>query len=555
MGKKNVKRMISFLVVLTLLGACGQPQPQSQSKSTSGAGKENSGSAVTDSSVDEKVVTMATTSAWDTIYPFAQGSGITDSIDSMIWDTLVYYDEKNEPKPRLAQSWEISKDGLVYTVHLAEKAVWSDGEPVTADDIIFSVEIQTDPELPNPGRTKCSFYTGTDDAGARTGAFEDVGVKKIDDKTVAFTLKKPIGEKMFFAYIPLILPAHCLKDADRQNLQADPFWEKPVCSGPFIYDREVEGESIEMVRNPDYHLGAPDFGRLIIKVVNAASLLPGLMSGEIDVLVGNSAGSLPISDYEMAKEQKQLKVEPVNSGAVLHMPINLTKEYLQDKRVRQAFEMAIDKQRIVDNVLGGLGEVIWSPYNPNTLSYIDPGIKGEYNPDKAKQLLEEAGWDFSRVLELCQPTGSYLREQAAILVQQDLEAIGVKTEIITLDYATQMAYLSDKKLDLSFMGGSTDVKKPYYMVSCYDPTVAWCWSHNEDPKYRDKLYESLEYVEEDKIAECYHEFQKMQLEDVPEVWICNEYEIIVYNQEKLQNVMIPQSANCPWTVWEWDVQY
>jgi peptide/nickel transport system substrate-binding protein len=533
--------LIIFLVVFAGLTAC-----------KGGSGKE---SAASQASRGEKIITMASTSAWNTIYPFAQGSGITDTIWTTLLDTLVYYNEKNEPMPRLASSWDVSGDGKVYTLHIAKNAAWSDGTPVTADDYIFSVDLHTDPKIPNPGRTKTQFFIGTDDAGARTGTMDRVGVRRIDDKTVECTLKLPIGDTMFFAYQPNIFPYHLLKDADRENLQADPYWIKPVCSGPFIYDSVVTSSTIEMVKNPAYHLGLPNFDRLIIKIYNAASLLPGLMNGEIDVLIGNSAGSLPISDYEMAVEQKNLQVTPINSGSILHMPINLTKEYLQSPKIRQAFDMAVNRQRIVDVVLGGLGDVVSSPYNANTLNYVDPAIVVEYNPDKARKLLEEANWDFNRVLELCQPTGYYLREQAAILVQQDLATIGVKTQIISLDYATQMAYLSDHKLDLSFMGGSTDVKKPFFMASCFDPTVAWDWSHNQDPKYTQKLYESLSTNDLNEIKRIYREFQTMHLEAPCEVWICNEYEVNVYNKARMENVMVPPSANCPWLFWEWKVNY
>jgi peptide/nickel transport system substrate-binding protein len=540
---KKIRRIAALIMIMCMLFVgCGSNQ---STESNAGNTGNTSGT---------KVLTMGTTTGWTTLYPFAQGQGITNSIRYILYSTLVWWDENNNPQPLLAESWETEDDGYTYVVHLNQNAKWSDGEPITSADIEFSWNLLTNPELEVGSRSQASQLVGTDDGGNLVEG-EEFGIEIVDDYTIKYHLKNAINEKCFFSdsYQCTTFPKHCLEDADLATLSDHEYWKNPVTSGSFLYDSEVEGESITMKANKDYFMGAPQFDMLVIKVVDSANMLSCLINGEIDVTVGNSSGALPAADYETAKKYDYISVNEINSGSILHMPINTTKEYFQDKRVRQAFDYAVNRQRIVDNVLYGHGCTVSSFYNTYTCPYIDPSLEIEYDPDKAKQLLQEAGWDFDRVIEICQPTGNELREQAALYVQQDLEAIGVKTTITTVDYNTQMAMLSENKLDIAFMGGSTDPKNVYFMFSCYNPAVAYNWSHWPENNFIDLLNEILKTSDEDQLKTYFTEFQEMQNDLVPEVWICNEYELIAYNSDKISEIQIPPSTNTCWTPWQWEV--
>ena len=169
------------------------------------------------------------------------------------------------------------------------------------------------------------------------------------------------------------------------------------------------------------------------------------MNNEIDILAGNVA-SLQLSDWDMAKQQQNLTCVSTESVGYQYMAINTGKDYMPAK-VRQAIDMAINRDAIVSGLLKGEGEPAFGPF-AKSHKYYDDVVNVGYNPEKAKELLAEAGWDGSHELVFSVPTGNSIREQAAVIIQQNLQEVGIKTKIESADFATHLTKVREGNYDL-----------------------------------------------------------------------------------------------------------
>jgi peptide/nickel transport system substrate-binding protein len=316
-----------LLVSLMSLTACSAPkdvsQPaaqqtvaQSQESSTAAQSANVSSESAAPESTEPVTITMAMTAPWDTFIPFNTTNGNTDAVLELMYDKLIVVKANGEHEPRLATKWKQDDEtGKILTFELNENAKWHDGEPVTADDVVFTCELMANEAITHPRRSKVAFFTGTDSSGVRV-ADEEFGVVALDDHTVQFTLKDPAPISYMLSQTFrdfYVLPKHLLEDIPADQIMTDEFWQHPVGSGPCIYESSISGERIEFTANKDYYLGAPEFDRFVVRVVPASNLLSGLMSGEIDITAGAGLGNIPMNDWDMAKSQPNLTTESVKS--------------------------------------------------------------------------------------------------------------------------------------------------------------------------------------------------------------------------------------------------
>lgn len=548
--KKLMAALLLFIICIsTVLTGCTGKQ--------GGNAAAPAGSSASAADKDEyKIVTMAGTTALASMDMNTATGRAYSPKKTAIWDTLVYYDENNQLVPRLAKSWEISEDGYTYTLHLNEKATWHDGTPFTAEDYLFTIEVYSNPDFIGQSNG-LNYIVGYDKASKRI-AGEENGITKVDDHTLQIQLARRLQPQDFFAqFTPVFLPKHILeKEGNLLDPDTWAYWENPIGTGPFKFKEEVLGQYVDMVTYKDYYLGAPDFDELIYRTYDQSTLLAGLLTGEIDILAANTAGSLPTIDVAEAEATDYLTMKPANCGGYNYVVINTTREYLQDERVRQALEMAIDKEAILNMLYEGNGEVTSSPWS-SLCEYLDPAIKYEYNPEKAKALLEECGWDFSRRLVISQATSVSGLGDIAVMLKQQFEEIGIPCDLYAVDYQTSMTYMHEGTyFDISVMGGTANVVSPGIpAMGSFNPDVYWNWSHWQDTTLYDLLDSTLDMTNKEDISAAYQEFQRVHLEQVPYIWLLFYYENFVYNSDWLSNVTVPNVTDAPWAFWEWKVAY
>lgn len=556
-----MKKTISSILSLTLaagllLSGCGSSvaeiaaTPQETSSETSAEAKDTSADSAGikqeessgNAEEGEKTVTFGTSTLWETFNYLDTTSTPTDWVIEEFFDRLVVINTDGTFDPRIAKSWDI--DGTDITFHLDENAKWHDGEPVTAEDVVYTFRLQSSPDVQWLRQSNVKYLEGTDDNGKETGE-DSIAVTAVDEHTVKLQLKQPADETRIFSTIlrdVFVLPSHLLKDIPDADIKDAPFWSSPVGSGPFIFNSQIDGERVEGDANPDYFLGRPNFDHIVIRFMDASTLAAALLNGEVDI-----TSDVSISDLDTLKANPDITVESKKSFHYQDLCLNLKDDAFSDKNVRIAFDKAINKQAIIDNLYKGFGEpakTILSSSHP----YFNQSVLGNaYDPDAAKKLLEDAGFDFTRTYELTVPKGIQARERSAILIQQDLKAVGVDVSIVTYDFATALQNMRDNKYDLLLMGSAGRVDPEDGGVSYF--------SHTEDPKFKELWDKQASGTSFEERKSYLDEYQQYFVEEVPIV-VLYFPDRFVFFRNRLSNVPFTDKTDfyINKKSWEWEVK-
>ena len=551
--KRNMLKVVAAsLAGAMLLTACGGgSSSSSQTTAAAGNSAETSAAAEAGSTGGEKVITMAQTGDWDTFMPMNTTNSGADNVIELMFDRLMVINTDGTFGPRLAESWETNEAQDKITYHLNENAKWQDGEPVTAEDVVYSAQVASSSEYSYLRRIRMQYFAGTDETGCETGT-DSIEVAALDDHTVEFTLKAPMDPAIIYALVNrdfFIMPKHLLDSISDADLVNDAFWQKPIGSGPCIFDSMESGVSIEFKANKDYYLGAPDFDRLVFKKVQSTNLLSGLMSGDIDVLSANS--QIPLADWEAAKNTPGIVTKSVPTFAYQYMAMNTARDYLTED-VRHAISLAINRQVIVDQLLQGEARIAIGPLAEDHPYFDEKLLPIEYDPEKAKSMLEAAGWDSNRELQVLVSTGNEVREKSAILIQQDLQKIGIKTKIQTLDFPTLLTNARNGDYDLCFIGSAGSVD-PSESV----PNVTAGYMNNfaqlSDPTLGQIGESGAKEITFEARKKIYDQYQEELFKQMPMAFLYHTNDLFAYN-EKLENVREGAiDYNINKNVWEWKV--
>ena len=550
--KRNMLKVVAAsLAGAMLLTACGGSGGANQTSAAAGGSAETGAAAETGSTGGEKVITMAQTGDWDTFMPMNTTNAGADNVIELMFDRLMVINTDGTFGPRLAESWETNEAQDKITYHLNENAKWQDGEPVTAEDVVYSAQVASSSEYSYLRRIRMQYFAGTDETGCETST-DSIEVAALDDHTVEFTLKAPMDPAIIYALVNrdfFIMPKHLLDSISDADLVNDAFWQKPIGSGPCIFDSMESGVSIEFKANKDYYLGAPDFDRLVFKKVQSSNLLSGLMSGDIDVLSGNS--QIPLADWETAKNTQGIVTKSVPTFAYQYMAMNTARDYLTED-VRHAISLAINRQVIVDQLLQGEARIAIGPLAEDHPYFDEKLLPIEYDPEKAKSMLEAAGWDSNRELQVLVSTGNEVREKSAILIQQDLQKIGIKTKIQTLDFPTLLTNARNGDYDLCFIGSSGSVD-PSESV----PNVTAGYMNNfaqlSDPTLGQIAESGAKEITFETRKKVYDQYQEELFKQMPMAFLYHTNDLFAYN-EKLENVREGAiDYNINKNVWEWKV--
>ena len=482
------------------------------------------------------------TSAWDTINPYGSSSGsiYQNLVSDKLYDRLAFIEEAGTGvSARGAKSWESADDGMAAVFHLDENAKWHDGEPVTANDWVYTANLVTNPELDFGLKSEFSSWAGTTDAGVAESD-GSVKVEAVDDYTLKMTFKTvtPVEDWLLlhnkFYYV---LPEHLLKDIAPADMKTNDFWKAPVGSGPCTFISEVSGSQLELGSFADYHLGAPKFGKLILKVIAPTNTITSISTGELDGFFQN-----PSVDDAMAAESLGLDVEKSASPTSVAVFL-INNQNVPDKRVRQAMDYAIDKELLIDQQLQGQGVASTTCIIPD--SEYDSGKKWERNVDKAKELLTEAGWDSNTKLSMVVTSA---RESMAAVIQQNLAEAGINIEVQTVELATMFSGLQDGTYDLGICG-STAMGYPLWMSGYYDNKNA-TYCQITDTKYAELQDQIAAELDDTKKKELVNQYQEMLTDEMPLVMLYHGYNFSV-KSERLKGYNGFEGAVNNQAVWNW----
>lgn len=291
---------------------------------------------------------------------------------SLIFSGLTRTDERGNVVADLAESWTVMDGGLTYVFVLRSDARWHDGTPVTADDVVFTIRLLQDPAF--------------DARPALAEFWRTVTVDRLDGRTVRFSLSEPLAAFLEYASFPL-LPAHLLQGVSLRDLSQHPFNRRPVGSGPFRLV-ELETDRALLVAHEDYHGPQPYLGQIEFRFYpDAQSLLTAYRDGEIQGI----SHVLP-RDLETAARLPGLALYTMQQARCVAIFLNLDQPLFQDRLVRRALLLGLDRQALIDEVLQGQGIIADSPIQPGSWAYNPYVQRVPYDPDRARALLDRAGW-------------------------------------------------------------------------------------------------------------------------------------------------------------------
>jgi len=290
----------------------------------------------------------------------------------LIFNGLTRPGEHGEAQPDLAERWEVTGDGKVYTFYLRKNITWHDGRPFTADDVVATIRALQDPAFPGDP--------------ALAAFWRKITVDKADEATVRFILPEPYAPFPEATGIGL-LPAHRLSGLSGKALAEDALNQTPIGTGPYLLAEAREGQ-IVLNANPGYYRGAPKIGRIVFRFYrDQQSVIGALKRGEI-----MAAGRLSPDEAAQLAETPGITLYSGPLTAYTLIFLNLKLPYFEDRLVRQALLYALDRQRIVERFLDGRGRVLHSPILPESWAYYGEIKRYDYDPEKARALLEKAGW-------------------------------------------------------------------------------------------------------------------------------------------------------------------
>ena len=548
MRKRRFAKAASLLLAAAVtmgLTACGGQSTTTETTAAPASGETTETEA---SASGEKVITAAISTAWDTMMPLNTTSNYTRMICDQIYDRLTQSKADGSIEGRLAESWTVNEDSSAVTFKLHENAVWSDGEPVTADDVVFSYQMYSDPQVEAKSRYHLQYIAGVDDSGAELSE-DSIEVTADDTYTVTFNLKTSMYADTFLQDIDTvyIIPKHIFEGKTAEEINAPTLWANPVGSGPFIYDSEINGERMEFVKNPNYYLGAPKIDRLILRATDSASMLAGLINGDLDMI---GYGSILIDDWELAKQQENLVTESIPTTSYTTMIFNTAKPYMTQE-VRQALSMAINRDVLIQAILQGEGEAVVTPIS-SVSPYYNENIEVWYDPDKAKSMLEEAGFPFDQTLVFYISSGSSATERTAALIAQDLQKIGVKVRIEQVDFATLMNNMLDGQHDLGLIGsgGTLDPSESREMIY---PGSSVNFCQLTDTELSDIIDEGNSKLTFEERKPYFDEYQEMIVERSPMAYLYTKNTLTAYNK-RVTGLNNADFNALNWSSWEWDIQ-
>ncbi|MEO4014216.1 MULTISPECIES: ABC transporter substrate-binding protein [Pseudomonas] len=388
-----------------------------------------------------------------------------DAVAETVFNRLVDFKPgTTEVVPALAQSWEISEDGLSYTFHLRKGIKFHTTDyfkptrDLNADDVLWSFQRQLDPKHPWHNKSSVGFPY------FESMGFKDLlkSVEKIDQDTVVFTLTR--REAPFLADIAMPFSAIYSAEYADQLLKADKTADlnsKPIGTGPFIFTRYNKDAQVRFKANPEYFRGKPPADTLIFAITTDNNVrLQKLKANECQIALYPKPDDVP-----SIKADPNLKVDELAAMTTSYTAMNTTRKYMSDVRVRQAINIAFDKQTYVNSLYGKGNAVIGTgPYPPTLLGFNDNLKNPPRDLAKARELLKEAGVPEGTVITLFTRNGGGPTNPNPLLgaqmMQSDLAQIGLKLDIRVMEWGEMLKRAKNGEHDMVSAGWAGDNGDP-----------------------------------------------------------------------------------------------
>lgn len=434
---------------------------------------------------------------------------------ALLHDPLIALDQELRLVPALARSWTISDDGLIYRFELDERATFSDGRPVTAEDLIFTLERIVDPKTPSP--QYASLFDALDLDRTRA----------VDERTaeIAFATKR--ADQLLSFNIP-VLPKHYYS---RGNFASD-FDRRVLGSGPYVLEEHVAGRHILLRRRADYWREKPLIEQVEFRIVpDDAMAWNALRSGQLDETRLTSDRWREVKDDPSIRNT--IDIRRFFQLGYSFVPWNTRDPLLSDPRVRRALAMCFNRRAVINNLYYGTARVVTGPYVPSQWAY-NPNVKPiEYDPREARALLAEAGWQDSNRdglldrqgrtfdLELLLPAGNAPSASQAQVFEQGLREAGINARLTTLDTPVLFERVLSGKFQGAFLAWDLDLDPDVHALfhSSQFPPNGTNFVYYSNPEVDQLIERGRVTIDPVQRQAIYHELHARLAQDQPYLWL------------------------------------
>lgn len=519
MKKKLAMTLAVSMLAGSLLSACGG-QSASNGTTASGDAAQQSGASAAEgtdipavSEGHEGYLNVCLSA--DIMTADVQKTSNDYEIPMNIYDTLVQIkvadDGSSSIEPMLAESWEVSEDGLTYTFHLRDDVTFQNGNAFTAEDVRYTFNRMFTAD----GTVNSSFLDqikGADELMAGT-AEELSGLEVLDDYTVRITLKEPFG-----AFLSALAFTACsIYDEEATETAGADFGMVPeatVGSGPFIFESWTPNAELVLTRNDDYWNGPAQIPGVVIRIIPDTETQTMMYeSGELDLLDLKT-------NPEAVDRITETYPDQIVTGPILgvdYVFMNQNVEPLNDVRVRKAIQMAIDRQMILDELYGGRGSIENGLLATGMIGYNDSLPEIPYDPEGAKELLAEAGYPDGFTIELgSDSSDSEMRTMITEIIQSMLAEVGINVEIKKYDQSTWLETRRAGEMPMYVSSWTADFNDPdnfFYTFFGTQENSKIRSINYPDTSVMQEVAKARTIVDEDERMETYHQLETKLIQD------------------------------------------
>lgn len=451
----------------------------------------------------EESLTVALAADVESLHPSDYSTNIESQILDQVYDTLLYMDMSGskDPEPRLAETWDVSDDGMTYTFHLRKDATFHDGTPVTAQDVVFSLELYQNSNYQN------GYVDGLDSA------------ESTDDYTVICHMQHP--------YSPFLLGVSRVHIASQNYYETSPetFASQPMGSGPYCFVSREKGSKIILDAYEKYYRGEAAIKHVTFKIIpDATTKAIALQTGEVNFGVIDSSSILAL------KGNDRIDIERIQSSSFTYVSMNLEKAPYDNQLVRQAINYALDRQTITDICYDGEAEVNSNLCSKERLGYTEEQKKYDYDPEKAKELLKEAG--ITTPYDLGSMLVPERYSNIATVVQSQLHEVGLEVKIEVKEFNAYISDLTQGNYGITALNMTLEGDTQQMALALTTDYIGMANNARfSDPEIDDLFEKSGESNDQEERKELYNEiFSKVQELAVYGA-ICNPYQLFAHNRE------------------------
>lgn len=450
---------------------------------------------------------------------------------------VIFGKDSMDVEPQLAQSWSVSEDGLTWTFKLRQGVKFHDGEPFNAQAVYDSFARIIDENHPLHGYGKWRYLSLSLKPVKAINVVDDFTVELVTEKPFA-----PLLNNLALWLCPILSPKAMYEHKDQIG-------QHPVGTGPFKFVKWVKDDQIVFERNDEYWGDKAKVQKIVLKSIPEPSArLMALQSGAVDI-----ADDLDPDSIKLVEKNANLAMIKRPSVNVGYLALNTEKPYLKDPKVRIALSHAIDKNAIIQAIFQGMAIPAKNPFAPSIWSYNDAVQPYEYDPAKATKMLKEAGFDFSRELELwAMPVSrAYMPDpvKTAELIQAYLASVGVKAKIVRMDWGAYLKKTSNGEHDLcmlGWLGGNADPDNFLYGLLSAD-TAKTPGASNvalwKNAEFTELCKEAQVIFEKEKRAEKYMKAQVIAHNEAPWIPLAHTTIVRCYNKRLSDVPLRPNGLN------------